>query len=125
MTYIAVESPNAPRPTDPVIRDMSDGLMRIEAIYNREGSGPGSRFEGKLLEDVQAEWVYGFIARRIIGFPVLTPSRLSEAFFDVSEYVADRYYPFEEERAEWSGNAGILYYQLLNKLKEGGFIYDH
>jgi len=30
-------------------------LCRIERNYEREGSGPGSRFEGRLLEDVQAE----------------------------------------------------------------------
>jgi hypothetical protein len=29
-------------------------LMRIARNYEREGSGPGGRFEGRLLEDVQA-----------------------------------------------------------------------
>lgn len=49
-----VESPNAPRPTGLVL-ELADMLSRIERNYEREGSGPGSRFEGKLLEDVQAE----------------------------------------------------------------------
>jgi hypothetical protein len=48
-----VASPNAPRPTGMVL-EIADMLCRIEANYEREGSGPGSRFEGKLLEDVQA-----------------------------------------------------------------------
>lgn len=54
---MVVPSPNAPRPDDPLIRDVSDTLFRIARNYDREGSGPGSRFEGRLLEDVQAECV--------------------------------------------------------------------
>jgi hypothetical protein len=38
------------------VRELADGLRRIEYNYQREGSGPGSRFEGRLLEDVQAEY---------------------------------------------------------------------
>jgi hypothetical protein len=52
-----VHSPNADRPADPLVRDVADILHRIEVNYEREGSGPGSRFEGKLLEDIQAERV--------------------------------------------------------------------
>jgi hypothetical protein len=37
-------------------------LARIEVNYEREGSGPGSRFEGRLLEDVQAEAVLRFLS---------------------------------------------------------------
>ena len=48
-------SPNAPRPDDPLTLELADILRRIEINYEREGSGPGSRFEGRLLEDVQAE----------------------------------------------------------------------
>lgn len=55
--FIGVDSPNAPRPADPLIIEVSDVLHRIAVHYEREGSGPGSRFEGRLLEDVQAEWV--------------------------------------------------------------------
>jgi len=51
----AQDSPNKPRPADPLVREVADTLARIEANYAREGSGPGSRFEGRLLEDVQAE----------------------------------------------------------------------
>jgi len=36
---------------------IADMLAAIERNYEREGSGPGSRFEGRLLEDVQAEAV--------------------------------------------------------------------
>jgi hypothetical protein len=53
----AVNSPNAPRPADPLVRELADALRRIEANYEKEGSGPGSRFEGRLLEDVQARWI--------------------------------------------------------------------
>jgi hypothetical protein len=49
-----VESPNKPRPDDHLARSVADTLRRIENNYHREGSGPGSRFEGELLEDVQA-----------------------------------------------------------------------
>jgi hypothetical protein len=52
----ASSSPNKPRPQDPLVREVADALVRIEANYEREGSGPGSRFEGRLLEDVQAEY---------------------------------------------------------------------
>lgn len=55
MSGTAQESPNAPRPADPLTREVADALARVERNYEREGSGPGSRFEGRLLEDVQAE----------------------------------------------------------------------
>jgi hypothetical protein len=61
---IVSASPNAPRPEDPLTRELADGLARIERNYEREGSGPGSRFEGRLLEDVQAEWAVRTIGRR-------------------------------------------------------------
>jgi hypothetical protein len=50
----AVNSPNKPRPADPLVLTVAEQLRRIENNYLREGSGPGSRFEGRLLEDVQA-----------------------------------------------------------------------
>ena len=54
MSYVVVESPNKPRP-DGLIRAVADALRRVEINYHREGSGPGSRFEGRLLEDIQAQ----------------------------------------------------------------------
>lgn len=63
MSTIAVSSPNAPRPADPLITEVADMLYRIEVRYEREGSGPGSRFEGRLLEDVQAEAVCRHLGR--------------------------------------------------------------
>jgi hypothetical protein len=51
----ARESPNKPRPADPLVREAAALLAAIERNYEREGSGPGSRFEGRLLEDVQAD----------------------------------------------------------------------
>lgn len=51
------EVPNAPRPDDALVREIADALARVEHNYHREGSGPGSRFEGRLLEDAQAELV--------------------------------------------------------------------
>ena len=57
-------SPNAPRPTDPLTLEIADMLRRIENNYWAEGSGPGSRFEGRLLEDVQAEAVLRRIDER-------------------------------------------------------------
>jgi hypothetical protein len=59
-----VSSPNAPRPSDPLILELADMLRRIENNYQREGSGPGSRFEGRLLEDVQAEAVVRRLGER-------------------------------------------------------------
>jgi hypothetical protein len=56
-----VNSPNKPRPSDPLIRTVADTLRRIENNYVREGSGPGSRFEGELLEDVQARTVVAMV----------------------------------------------------------------
>ena len=60
-------SPNAPRPADPLIVELSDMLYRIEANYEREGSGPGSRFEGRLLQDVQAEAILRYLDHGIPG----------------------------------------------------------
>lgn len=69
-SHEAVPSPNAPRPADPLVRELADGLRRIEFNYQKEGSGPGSRFEGRLPEDVQAEWVMRELARTGHGEPV-------------------------------------------------------
>jgi hypothetical protein len=63
MTVIIRASPNVPRPADPLVVEVADMLVRIEASYEREGSGPGSRFEGRLLEDVQAEAVIRLLSR--------------------------------------------------------------
>jgi len=65
--HVVVASPNAPRPDDPLTLELADMLRRIEANYEREGSGPGSRFEGRLLEDVQAEAVLRRVLERILG----------------------------------------------------------
>lgn len=64
---IVRESPNVPRPDDPMILDLSGLLYRICVNYEREGSGPGSRFEGRLLEDVQAEAAVRFFAGMLFG----------------------------------------------------------
>jgi len=40
---------------------VADTLRRIEVNYDKEGSGPGSRFEGQLLEDVQARAVIAMV----------------------------------------------------------------
>lgn len=50
-------SPMAPPDPDPVVREVADMLRRILVNYEREGSGPGSRFEGEMLETVQARAV--------------------------------------------------------------------
>lgn len=42
---------------EPLVAEIADTLWRIEVNYNREGSGPGSRFEGQRCEVVQAAWV--------------------------------------------------------------------
>ena len=60
-----VASPPVPRPDDLLTRDVSDGLYHIALNYGREGAGPGSRFEGRLLEDVQAEWAIREIRGRL------------------------------------------------------------
>lgn len=39
-----------------LIKDLAEALWRIEGNYNREGSGPGSRFEGKTLDRAMAEY---------------------------------------------------------------------
>jgi len=46
-------------------------LRRIEYNYGREGSGPGSRFEGRLLEDVQAEAVMCAVAKMLLDMQPL------------------------------------------------------
>lgn len=39
---------------EPLVAEIADLMWRIEGNYNREGSGPGSRFAGQRLEVVQA-----------------------------------------------------------------------
>jgi hypothetical protein len=55
--HIVVPSPMAPPPEDPFVTEIEEMLYRIACNYDREGSGPGSRFEGKTLERCQAESV--------------------------------------------------------------------
>jgi hypothetical protein len=55
--YVVVASPMAPPPEDPFVTEIEEMLYRILVNYEREGSGPGSRFEGKTLERCQAEQV--------------------------------------------------------------------
>lgn len=42
---------------DDLIEELAGMLVSIEANYQRETSGPGSRFEGQRLEVVQARAV--------------------------------------------------------------------
>jgi hypothetical protein len=57
------EGPVTAEPVDPLVEEIADALVAIERNYQREGSGPGSRFEGKRLEVVQAE----FVVRKLLG----------------------------------------------------------
>jgi hypothetical protein len=52
-----VASPMAPPPEDPFVTEIEEMLYRILVNHEREGSGPGSRFEGKTLERCQSEQV--------------------------------------------------------------------
>jgi hypothetical protein len=47
-----------------LIAELADMLVRIEANYERETSGPGSRFEGQRLEVVQARSLLKTIRER-------------------------------------------------------------
>ena len=76
-----VSSPNAPRPADPLVLWISDMLMRIERNYGRETSGPGSRFEGRLLEDVQAEAVVRCIREKLAQQVKQQKSLRSSSFY--------------------------------------------
>jgi hypothetical protein len=72
--HIAVSSPNKPRPHG-ITLEVAQLLGRIERNYSREGSGPGSRFEGRLLEDVQAEAALRRFAQHILGY---SPAKMGE-----------------------------------------------
>jgi hypothetical protein len=48
---------------DDLIEELAGMLVRIEANYERETSGPGSRFEGQRLEVVQARAVLRRVLR--------------------------------------------------------------
>lgn len=84
-------SPNAPRPSDPLTLELAGMLRRIQANYEREGSGPGSRFEGRLLEDVQAEAAVREIRGRCdrdAGTGLLTDNRTASTAADPSPGLA-------------------------------------
>ena len=83
-SYVIAESPNAPRPTGLAL-EIADMLRHIEYNYAREGSGPGSRFEGRLLEDVQAEAVL----RRIAGLAVKV--RATYQFFSAPGFISSHH----------------------------------
>ena len=52
-----MSTPGQQASDDQAVAEIADGLIRIGYNYARETSGPGSRFEGQRLEDVQARWV--------------------------------------------------------------------
>lgn len=56
---------------DELAEEIAGMLVRIEANYERETSGPGSRFEGQRLEIVQARAVIRRIRER--GEPLSGP----------------------------------------------------
>jgi hypothetical protein len=72
-------SPCKPRPDDPLAIAVADTLRRIEVNYDREGSGPGSRFEGRLLEDVQARSVIAMVRAARQPAPAVTAEALAAA----------------------------------------------
>lgn len=49
---------------DELAEEIAQMLTRVEANYQREGSGPGSRFEGQRLETAQARRVIREIRER-------------------------------------------------------------
>jgi len=49
---------------DELAEEIAQMLVRVEANYRREGSGPGSRFEGQCLETAQARRVIREIRER-------------------------------------------------------------
>lgn len=55
-SHIVVEMPTAPPPDDPFVQELADSFWRIEGNYDREGTGLGSRFEGKTLQRCLAEF---------------------------------------------------------------------
>jgi hypothetical protein len=61
-----VPSPAAPPDPDPAVREVADMLRRIQINYEREGSGPGSRFEGEMLETVQARAVIRHLRAHLV-----------------------------------------------------------
>jgi hypothetical protein len=54
-SHVAVSVPKQPR-TD-LEREIAHALYAIQCNYEREGAGPGSRFEGEMLEVAQARYV--------------------------------------------------------------------
>lgn len=55
-SHVAISVPTK-EPRDDLEREIADTLYVIQCNYEREGTGPGSRFEGERLEVVQARWV--------------------------------------------------------------------
>jgi hypothetical protein len=51
------------------VRWIADTLARVERNYDREGSGPGSRFEGMLREDAEAQCVLRLLAAKLLTLP--------------------------------------------------------
>lgn len=67
-SHVFVEVPTV-RPADPLAKEIGDRLHLVTRNYEREGSGPGSRFEGQLLEDVLAVAVMHWLAEEGRGDP--------------------------------------------------------
>jgi len=63
MTYLS-DRPDEPEDI-PEVKELADMLYRILVNYEREGSGPGSRFEGMTLERVQARAAMRFVRERL------------------------------------------------------------
>jgi hypothetical protein len=87
----AVPSPNWPRPASALVREVADMIRRIEYNYDREGSGPGSRFEGRLREDIQAEAVVARLLSRLGGGPCTAAAECMRTLRHLRDQMEERW----------------------------------
>ena len=69
--------------------EIADMLWHIQGNYQREGSGPGSRFEGQRLEVVQAEAVIRTV-RATVAEEIRTVWPDTLGMWDVNQAIAAR-----------------------------------
>jgi hypothetical protein len=73
------------RPEDKQLaEEIGNMLWHIEGNYNREGSGPGSRFEGQRLEIVQAHAVIRRIREHLDAAEPVETAEQSAAIVDAN-----------------------------------------
>lgn len=72
-----------------LVSDIAGGLYRILINYEREGGGPGSRFEGQTVEVAQAAWAVRQVDQRWTSELTAQADRYASVGTEIADAMAE------------------------------------